>query len=189
MTTATRQTILSGISSLPAQIAAVVTGSLLLWVSAKVQLPFWPVPMTLQTLAVLAIAAALGRKLGAATVALYLIEGAAGLPVFAGTPEKGLGLAYMMGPTGGYLIGFLLAALVVGHFADRGWTKRPVAMFAIMLVGLALIYAPGLAWLAQFTGMDKAVTLGFAPFILGDLLKAGIAALAFPAAWSLLRGR
>ncbi len=187
MTTATRQTILSGISSLPAQVAAVVTGSLLLWVSAKVQLPFWPVPMTLQTLAVLAIAAALGRRLGTATVALYLVEGALGLPVFAGTPEKGVGLAYMMGPTGGYLLGFLLAAPVVGHFADRGWTRRPVAMFAVMLLGLALIYAPGLAWLAQFVGAEKAVAFGFTPFILGDLAKAGIAALAFPAAWSLLR--
>ncbi len=185
MTTASRQNLIVPVSSLTAQLLLVVAGSALLWLSAKVQVPFWPVPMTLQVLAVLGLAAALGARLGVATVALYLAEGAAGLPVFAGTPLKGLGISYMMGPTGGYLLGFLLAALFVGALAERGLTKRPVALFFTMLAGLALIYAPGLAWLAQFTGWEKSVTLGFMPFILSDLLKIGIATLAFPAFWGL----
>ena len=170
------------IHSLPMRALAVIGGSLLLWASAKVQVPFWPVPMTLQTLAVLALAGALGRNLGLAAVALYLAEGAMGLPVFAGVPQNGVGLAYMAGPTGGYLAGFVLAALIVGHFADKGALRRPLAAFAVMLAGLAAIYAPGLAWLAQFTGVEKALALGAAPFILGDLLKAAIAALGLFAA-------
>ncbi|MCF6198331.1 MAG: biotin transporter BioY [Hyphomicrobiaceae bacterium] len=185
MMTATRQNLIVPVSSLPVQLLLVVAGSALLWLSAKVQVPFWPVPMTLQVLAVLGLAAALGARLGAATIALYLAEGAAGLPVFAGTPAKGLGISYMMGPTGGYLLGFLLAALFVGYFAERGLTKRPIALFFTMLAGLALIYAPGLAWLAQFTGWEKSVTLGFMPFILSDLLKIAVATLLFPAFWGL----
>ena len=183
MISASRQNLLLPVSSLPLQLLLVVTGTALIWLSAKIQVPFWPVPMTLQVLAVLGLAAAMGWRLGTSTVALYLAEGAAGLPVFAGTPEKGLGLSYMMGPTGGYLLGFLLAALFVGYWAERGLTKRPLALFFIMLAGLALIYAPGLLWLAQFTGLEKSITLGFTPFILSDLLKIAIATLAFPAIW------
>ncbi len=181
MTVSTRTNLVLPVTSLPLQLLTVVVGSALLTVSAKIQVPFWPVPMTLQVMAVLGLAAALGWRLGAATVALYLAEGAFGLPVFAGTPEKGIGLAYMMGPTGGYLAGFLLAALLVGTFAERGLVRRPVALFFLMLAGLAAIYAPGLIWLAQFTGWEKSVTLGFMPFIAGDLLKVAVIALAFPA--------
>ena len=101
-------------NTLARNVALAVAGSIALWVSAKVQIPFLPVPMTLQTLVVLIIGMAYGWRLGAATVALYLAQGAVGLPVFAGTPEKGIGLAYMIGPTGGYLVGFLLAAMAVG---------------------------------------------------------------------------
>src|SRR5690606_16484525 len=98
-----------------------VGGSLLLTLSAKINVPFYPVPMTMQTFAVLLIGAAFGWRLGTATVLLYLAQGAAGLPVFAGTPEKGIGLLYLMGPTGGYLVGFAVAAAVVGWLAERGW--------------------------------------------------------------------
>ena len=97
-----------------------VLGSLALWLSAKIQVPFYPVSMTMQTFVVLAVGMAFGWRLGATTVLLYLVEGAAGLPVFAGTPEKGIGLAYMAGPTGGYLVGFVLAAAAVGALAQRG---------------------------------------------------------------------
>ena len=187
MMASARQNLVLPVSSLPLQLLLVVSGTALIWLSAKIQVPFWPVPMTLQVMAVLGLAAAFGWRMGVATIALYLAEGVVGLPVFAGTPEKGIGLAYMMGPTGGYLVGFLLAAAFVGYFAERGLTKRPVALFFVMLAGLALIYAPGLGWLAQFVGTDKAITLGFMPFILSDLLKIAVATLAFPAFWSLSR--
>ena len=100
-----------------------VLGSLLLIASAKVQVPFWPVPMTMQTFAVLVIGMTFGPRLGAATVLLYLVQGAVGLPVFAGTPAKGIGIAYMVGPTGGYLIGFVAAAYLAGRLAMRGWDR------------------------------------------------------------------
>ena len=104
-------------------VAAVVGGVCLLTLSAKLQVPFYPVPMTMQTLVVLMIGMAYGRVLGTATVAAYLLAGAAGLPVFAGTPERGIGLAYMMGPTGGYLVGFLVSAWLMGALAERGWSS------------------------------------------------------------------
>ena len=167
----------------------VLGGSLLLWLSAKVQVPFWPVPMTLQVMALFAIAATFGLRMGLATVALYVMEGAAGLPVFAGTPEKGIGIAYMMGPTGGYILGFLLMAAVAGWLADRGFSRHPLKLFFAGLIGLALVYLPGLAWLANFVGADKALAFGFTPFILGDLVKLAIVALAIPAAWKLAKRR
>src|SRR5262249_11270176 len=108
-------------------------GTLLLTASAKIQVPFWPVPMTMQTFVVLCLGAVLGPRLGATTVLLYLAEGAVGLPVFAGTPEKGLGLAYMAGPTGGYLVGFVAGAAVTGWLAERGWDRSIVRLFAAML--------------------------------------------------------
>ncbi len=168
--------------------ALVIGGSLLLWLSAKVQVPFWPVPMTLQVMALLAIAAIFGLRPGLATVALYVAEGALGLPVFAGTPEKGIGIAYMMGATGGYILGFLLMVAVVGWLADRGWSRSAWKLALAGLAGLAVLYAPGLAWLAQFVGTDKALAFGFTPFIPGDLLKLAVVALAVPAAWKLKRG-
>jgi biotin transport system substrate-specific component len=118
------QSVLAGSNrlSLLQQVLLAIAGSLLLWVSAKVQVPFWPVPMTMQTFVVLGLGAAFGWRLGMATVALYLLEGAMGLPVFAGTPEKGIGLAYMAGPTGGYLAGFVVAAGITGWLAEKGLT-------------------------------------------------------------------
>jgi biotin transport system substrate-specific component len=150
-----------------------VLGSALLTISAKVQVPFYPVPMTMQTLVVLLIGMAFGARLGVATVALYLAEGAAGLPVFAGTPEKGLGLAYMMGPTGGYLLGFVLAAGIAGWIVER---RRDATGLALaVLAGSIAIYASGVLWLASFVGLGKALELGLVPFLWGDLLKAGLA--------------
>lgn len=168
-------------------LALMVLGSLVLWVSAKVHVPFWPVPQTLQSLAVLAIGAAFGWRLGAATVLLYLAEGALGLPVFSGTPERGIGVAYMMGPTGGYLLGFVLAAAVAGWFAEKGFDRTFPRMFVAMLVAAVVVHVPGALWLAQFVGYDKALELGFLPFVWGDLLKVALAAVGFPAVWQLLK--
>ncbi len=185
----TRRALLVRAESMALKAALVMGGSLLLWLSAKVQVPFWPVPMTLQTLAILGLAAVLGSRLGTAAVLAYIAQGAAGLPVFAGTPEKGIGLAYMMGPTGGYILGFVLAAFAVGWLAERGWARHPLTLFIAALLGVALIHAPGLLWLAQFTGWSKVLALGFWPFIGGDVLKAAIVALAIPATWKLCNGR
>ncbi|WP_406873038.1 biotin transporter BioY [Aminobacter sp. P9b] len=171
-------------------VVAVVAGSLLLTLSAKVQVPFYPVPMTMQTLVVIGLGLALGPVRGAAAVTLYLAQGALGLPVFAGTPEKGIGLAYMMGPTGGYLLGYLPAALLAGWLAERGWDRNVfTAMLAALLAG-AVIYVPGLLWLGGVIGWDKPVlAFGLYPFIPGDIAKAVLAAIAFPAAWKWLSAK
>jgi biotin transport system substrate-specific component len=161
-----------GSQLLRAAVLAIV-GSLLLTLSAKVQVPFYPVPMTMQTVVVLLIGMAFGARLGVATVALYLAEGAAGLPVFAGTPEKGIGLAYMMGPTGGYLLGFVLAAAIAGWIVE-GWRDAEGLALAVV-AGSVTIYLPGVLWLASFVGFGKAFELGLVPFLWGDLLKAGLA--------------
>ena len=167
-----------------------VVGSLLLWATAKVQVPFYPVPMTMQTFAVLAIGMAYGWRLGAATILLYLAEGAMGLPVFAGTPEKGLGLAYMAGGTGGYLFGFILAAAACGWLAERGWDRRAIPTALAMLIGNVLIYIPGLLWLGILFGWDKPIlTWGLTPFLLGDVTKAALAAAVLPLTWRLIDRR
>ena len=148
-------------------------GAALLMASAKVQVPFYPVPMTLQTLVVLLLGLALGWRLAFATVLLYLAQGAVGLPVFAGTPEKGIGLAYLLGPTGGYLVGFAFAAAVTGWIA--GHRRDLLALLAAVLAGTATIYVFGLPWLATLVGVQQAVVLGLVPFLLGDLVKAALA--------------
>lgn len=164
-----------------------VAGSALLWLSAKIQVPFFPVPMTMTTFMVLAIGMAYGWRLGAATILLYLAEGAAGLPVFAGTPEKGIGIAYMFGPTGGYLLGYVLAAAACGWLAERGWDRRLVTTAGAMLIGNVLIYVPGLLWLGSLFGWDKPILeWGLTPFILGDATKLVLAALLLPLAWRLV---
>ena len=165
-----------------------VAGSLCIWASAKIQIPMWPVPVTAQTLVVLSIGVIYGWRLGSATIALYLIEGALGLPVFAGTPEKGIGLAYMVGPTGGYLLGFLVAALACGWLAEKGWDKGPLTTIAAMLIGNAIIYAFGIAWLGSVIGWDKPVLeFGLYPFLVGDVIKIMLATAAFPALWRLVK--
>ena len=149
--------------------ALAVFGSLLLWASAKVQVPFYPVPMTLQTAVVLLIGVAYGPRLAAGTLLLYLAEGAVGLPVFAGTPERGIGLAYMVGPTGGYLAGFLAAAVISGWTAERSrhWLTTALGLLAAIVA----IHLLGAAWLATLVGPAKAVSLGVLPFLLGDAVK------------------
>ncbi|MFO1048319.1 MAG: biotin transporter BioY [Geminicoccaceae bacterium] len=151
-------------------------GSLLLWASAKVQVPFYPVPMTFQGAVVLLIGIAYGPRLAAGTLLLYLAEGAVGLPVFAGTPERGIGLAYMVGPTGGYLVGFLAAAVIAGWTAERSrhWLTTLLGLLAAMVA----IHALGAAWLATFVGPAKAVSLGVLPFVLGDAVKLALVAVA-----------
>jgi biotin transport system substrate-specific component len=148
-------------------------GSALLTISAKLEVPFYPVPMTMQTLAVLVLGIAFGARLGAATVLLYLAEGAVGLPVFAGTPELGIGVAYMMGPTGGYLIGFVLSAAITGWLTERrhDWPALVLAVAA----GSIVVFIPGVLWLAQLIGFEQSIAHGLAPFVWGTLLKGAIA--------------
>lgn len=174
-------------SSVRRSIILMVLGSLFLAVSAKVSIPFYPVPMTLQTLAVLALGMAYGWRLGTATVALYLLEGSLGLPVFTGTPDKGVGLAYMLGGTGGYLMGFLPAVAIAGWLGERGWDRSPWTTAAAMLLGNAAIYAPGLLWLGSLYGWDKPILAwGFTPFWLGDVFKVALAMGLLPLAWRAL---
>ncbi len=153
-----------------------VIGSALLWASAKAQVPMWPVPMTMQSGVILFIGFAYGARLGAATVALYLLQGALGLPVFAGTPEKGIGLAYMLGTTGGFLAGFLVAAALLGWLAERGWGRTLTGTAAAMAIGTVVLHVPGVAWLATFVGFEKAIALGLTPFVAGAAVKALLAA-------------
>ncbi|MEM7120565.1 MAG: biotin transporter BioY [Pseudomonadota bacterium] len=162
-------------------------GTAVLALSAKVKVPLWPVDASLQTLALFTIAAAFGRRLAVATLVLYLVEGALGLPVFQGTPERGIGLAYMVGPTGGYLIGFVLAAYMVGWAADKGWDRRPFRLFGVMLVAELVLLALGALWLAYLFGFDKAFAYGVGPFIVTDLIKIALAAAIVPALWRLVR--
>ena len=174
-------------SSLIRNVTLAVIGSLLLAVSSKLQVPFYPVPLTLTTFVVLSIGMAYGSRLGVATILLYLAEGAMGLPVFAGTPEKGIGLAYMMSGTGGYLIGYVLAAAACGWLAERGFDRHVVKTAIAMFVGNALIYIPGLLWLGSLYGWDKPILAwGLTPFVLGDLAKLALATAVLPMAWKLL---
>ena len=169
------------------QLTLAIAGVGLLTLSAKLKIPFYPVPMTMQTFIVLGLGMIYGWRLGATTVILYMAVGAFGLPVFAGTPEKGLGLAYMMGPTGGYLIGFVLAAAATGYLAEKGWDRKFVSTFLAMLVGNVIIYIPGLIWLGQVVGWDKPILAwGVTPFLLGDLAKIILAMIILPMAWKRL---
>ncbi len=162
-----------------------VAGTMVLTFAAKTQVPFWPVPMTLQTLAVFAIGAAYGMRLGVATLVLYLAQGAMGFPVFAGTPEKGIGLAYMAGPTGGYLLGFVVMAAIAGWAADRGWSRNPLKLGAAMLVGESIMLVLGALWIGYLFGAEKMIAWGIGPFIVTDLVKLALAAMLVPALWSL----
>lgn len=162
-------------------------GTILLAISAKINIPFYPVPMTMQTFMALSIGMAFGWRLGGATVLLYLAEGAMGLPVFAGTPEKGIGIAYMAGPTGGYLLGFLLSAVTVGWLAEKGWDRNVFTTLAAMTLGTALIFAPGVLWLGSLFGWDKPILeWGLWPFMPGAAFKIALAAAVLPMAWKLI---
>lgn len=156
----------------------VVAGSLVMVVCAKTTVPFWPVPMTMQVFGTFLLAGLFGGRLAASMVALYLLEGAAGLPVFAGAAHGGAGFLSLVGPTGGYLAGFAVAAFVSGEWIRRAGLGGGVASVLPMLAGLALIYGIGCLWLSQFVGWANAWSVGVLPFLLGDLLKVALAAAA-----------
>jgi biotin transporter BioY len=162
----------------------IICGSLLLGLSAqvKVYLPFSPVPITGQTFAVLMLAALLGSKRGVMAILAYLVEGILGLPVFAG----GMGPATLIGPTGGYLVGFVAVAYVVGKLAEMGWDRRVSTTIAAMLAGEIVLYTFGVCWLAIMTNIRIALTVGLYPFIVGDVLKVVLAAAVLPSGWKLL---
>lgn len=153
-------------------VIAVIAFSGLLALSAKIEVPFWPVPMTLETLAVLGLAGVFGARLAVAAVLLWLAEGAVGIPVFAG-PTAGIG--YFLGPTAGYLLGFVAAAVVVGMAADRGFRRQPGLLLLAMLGGLGAIYLLGVTWLATLIGWRHAFQVGILPFIPADLTKVALA--------------
>ena len=160
----------------------VVLCSLLLILSAKIKVDLYPVPMTLQPLAVLMIAMLCGRNISVAAVSLYLFQGMVGIPVFA----YGGGLPYLLGPTGGFLFGFLFASMIIGELADRGWGKQNFKSVFAMLIGLIIIYAFGIFQLSILKGFDFAIINGLKPFILGDLYKLMLAALVLPQIWKLV---
>ena len=150
-------------------------GSIALAISSKVKIPFYPVPMTMQTLVVIMIGAAFGWKLGLATVSLYLFEGIIGLPVFSGTPEKGIGLVYFVGPTMGYLVGFIIAVYLAGKFV---YDNNLIKTFFKLTFATSFIYFFGMLWLGNLIGWDKPIfKLGAQPFLLAELFKILIASL------------
>ena len=146
-----------------------LVGSIILAISSKIKIPFYPVPMTMQTLVVIFLGITLGWKLGVATIFLYLFEGIVGLPVFSGTPEKGIGLAYFTGPTMGYLLGFVLATYMSGAFI---YNKNIFFNFLKLSIATSFIYLLGVIWLGGQIGWDKPIfTLGVKPFLLAELFK------------------
>ena len=176
----------SGIAALRAVLLAFI-GSALLAVSAKIQVPLPPVPLTMQTLVVLLIGATFGWRLGTATVLLYIAEGMIGLPVFANTPPAVASPAYLLGPTGGYLVGYVAAAFIMGVLAERGWDRSLLRVTLMMAVGHLVIFAFGLLWLTHLVGPTKAWAVGAAPFMAGTILKTALAAALMKGAWSLVR--
>ena len=151
-------------------------GSIILAISSKIKIPFYPVPMTMQTLIVLMIGIAFGWKMALATISLYLFEGIIGLPVFSGTPEKGIGLVYFIGPTMGYLLGFIIAGYLAGKFV---YDNNLVKTFFKLFFATSFIYILGMLWLGSLIGWDKPIfELGAQPFLLAELFKILIATFA-----------
>lgn len=176
----------SGASRLAMQFGLAIAGTLVLTLAAKTKVVLGPVDMSLQTLAIFLIAASFGMRLGVATLLLYMAEGAMGFPVFQSTPEKGIGLAYMLGTTGGYLAGFVVMAAIVGWAADRFWDRNPFKLFGAMLTAEVVMLVMGYAWLATIIGAEKSWQFGVMPFIVPDLIKVALASALVPAVWSLL---
>ena len=160
----------------------IVICSLVLILSAKIKVDLYPVPMTLQPLAVLMIAMLCGRNISVAAVSLYLFQGIIGIPVFA----YGGGLPYLLGPTGGFLLGFLFASIIIGELADRGWGKYMFKSVLAMLIGMFVIYFCGVLQLSFLKGYDFAIVNGLTPFIIGDLYKLILAAFLLPQIWKLV---
>ena len=158
-----------GLNKIAKIILVAVLGTLLLTISAKIKIPFYPVPMTMQTFMVLFLGITLGPKIGLLTISLYLFEGIFGLPVFAGTPEKGIGLIYFTGPTMGYLIGFLVAVYFAGSFK---YDKGIINTFLKLIFSISFVYILGMIWLGTLIGWDKPIfKLGAQPFLLAELFK------------------
>ncbi len=183
-------------AKLASNLTTVVLGTLFITLCAKINVPTWPVPVTLQSFAIAAVAAAFGLRIGVATVALYLLEGMMGLPVFAGGFS---GPAYLLGPTGGFLVGFLFLAALTGYAADRGASGKPLALFGAMLAGNAIMMALGFAWLLAMSGqagwidqsnvVTSAWARGVQPFVVWDILKMALAALTVTGVWAALSRR
>ncbi len=166
------------------QVALVLLGTVLLAVSAQIQMPFIPVPMTMQTFMVLMIGATYGWRLGAATLVAYIAEGAIGLPVFA---QFSGGAHVLVGPTAGYLVGFVVAALVTGYLAERGYGRNLATAAVSFILGTIVIFAFGLAYLSSLIGVEKAVEFGLMPFIYSEPTKVALATLLLPGCWKLVR--
>ncbi len=189
-----------GAARLARQAMFVALGVAALAVSAKVQVPMWPspVPVTLGTFAVLSIGAAYGARLGLVTIGAYLLLGALGADVFAGSSAEKNGLVYMMGTTGGYLVGYALATALLGTLARRGWDRNVGWMALAMLLGNVVLYVPGVAWLhvlvvnglfqpdTYATAWDQTLVWGLTPYLVGDAMKLALAALLLPALWKLV---
>lgn len=158
----------------------VVCGSLLITAASKLSVPVQPVPFTMQSYAILVLAMAMGFRLATATVAFYLAQGAVGIPVFASGTAS---IASFVGPTGGYLFGFLFAAMAVGYLADKGFDKKLSTSILAMAIGTVVLFVPGVLWLAQLFGMQKALAVGLHPFWFGMTAKLVLGALTLPLAW------
>ena len=169
------------------QLVLVAAGIAALVLAAKIKIPMFPVPMTMGTFAVLSIGAAYGTRLGLATILGYMLVGALGFDVFAGSSAEVSGLGYMMGSTGGYLVGYVLAVVALGALARKGWDRARGKMALALVLGNALIYMPGLIWLTVLYGLEAPIlSWGLTPFLLGDVVKLALAALLLPALWSLV---
>ena len=156
-------------SSIVKTFLIIILGSLALTISAKIKIPFYPVPMTMQTFVVMLLGLAFGYKIGLATVSLYLLEGIVGLPVFSNSPEKGVGLVYFTGPTMGYLIGFLSATLIAGTISSNDDTLKIISK---LLLSVSTIYILGVLWLGTLIGWDKPILeFGVYPFLLAEIFK------------------
>lgn len=172
------------------RLVMVIAGIAVLTIAAKIKvpLPYSPVPLTFGTFAVLTIGAAYGPRMGLATIFGYMLIGALGFDIFANSSANANGIEYMMGSTGGYLVGFVLATLALGFAARKGWDRNVLTMAGAMFVGTALIYIPGAMWLSHLYGFDAgtAFAKGVAPFLVGDALKLALAAMVVPAVWKML---
>ena len=170
------------------RIVLVVLGIAALAIAAKVKVPVWPspVPVTLGTFAVLTIGTAYGPRMGLATIVGYMLVGALGFDVFANSASGATGIEYMMGSTGGYLVGFVLATVALGYAARRGWDRNVVMMGVSMFVGSLIIYIPGVLWLAHLYSWENAFAWGVTPFLIGDAMKLALAALIVPAVWKMV---
>jgi len=176
-----------GAARLVKQAALVVAGIVLLTVMAKIKVPMWPVSISMGTFAVLTIGAAYGPRLGLVTIMGWMIIGALGMDVFQSSSAEANGLTYMMGSTGGYLLGYVFAVLMLGALARRGWDRSVLWMAVAMLIGNAIIYVPGVLWLGQVYGWDQPILQwGLWPFLVGDALKLVLAALLVPGLWKLV---